>query len=1017
MGTNSNENRFASVRRHGLLRASIGLAIALMATGYGGDVCAQSITGGLYGREPAGANLVIVVTSQATGFKRELKTDAQGRYRTAGLNPGNYQVTVQKDGKPVGERTVRVKPDVQTPVPALTATVAGATVATATHELGAVVVSGNAAATQTVQIDVSTPELTSHYSKELTDDLPLPGAASPESIALLRSNVRYDDNNTGLVQLAGASPAENRYYLNEFDTTNDRTSLGSNRLPREAIQDTQVIAGNFGASWTNATGGIMAQTIRQGTNDFAAGYSLYLTPGTSRLLNPRAHNVYRASDGTLVGYNSQNHHDWSATQYFWGSGTIIRDRLFAFVLLGNNPPTKSFSYNYYNQRASVSSVRQKNALVNLTWNIMDGMTFNLAGSRIWGLTSTNTWQTTAPGSTAFNKWLGYSRNPNRQRFLIGNYNWHINDDLDLRVMGGHLGQPTYRGSVDDTVPYVTSCADKTGICNNIGNNIKEKGFKPDDYWRTGYKADLTWHVGDHKLVFGAEHYKHFLSESWGYPLAGDYTYHDLGNGPILLPNGSTVSAPYVEQQFNREGGRMISVNKGAYIEDYWQATDRLVLYGGVRFDRYIQKDAIERPMFNFPVVSPRLGVSWDVNGDSSLKVGANLGRYSLSMPSNFSFGLGESNETWQQYYYYTGIDPVTKAPTGLTPIGGRIQQPGKDGIPPSVDQVAATNLKAPMEDMAQIYVQKQLGRNWIGQVDIGVNNLKRVINETCDYTLIESWAHSHGYPNYSDPQYCFEINPGNPITVVRDFAGNGTKTAMTIPSSALGLAAPRHKYYHLTLDLNHVRTADEPWYLGLSYTWTHSYGNTSGYLDLSRQGGYGQGYIGQQDLWDFPQQMLGASGNLPNDIRHSFTASGVYYFANGLRPSFTLAVHSGEPLSCFGFIPQTIPGDAYLQDYGYYYGDSYFCNGKMVTQGSAGRLPWYVQLNVGLGYDMKFGNHSKLSLDIDIQNVTNHRGVINRYQYHDANIAADGSIIVDPNYGQASYQAPRTTYLVLRYTY
>lgn len=981
------------------------LAWSLMAVmACAGTAQAQSITGGLYGYAPTQGQVSVLVENPETGFRRELKVDANGRYTASGLNPGGYTVKISRDGQLLSENRISVRPNSDTAV-------AAASAQNAATELDTVVVTGTSMATEVTPIDVSTPELTNHYSRELINGLPLPPSATPERIALLRSNARHDSNTTGLVQLGGASPAENRYYLNEFDTTNDRTSLGSNRLPREAIQDTEVLAGSFGASWTNATGGIMAQTVRQGSNSFRAGYSLYLTPPTSRLLNPREKDIY-GGDDSYYKYVSNNHRDSSATQYAWGSGALIKDKLFAFVLLGKTSPWKSYRYTI--NRATTTTSSNKNALVNLTWNINDDQTFNLIGSRDWNESDTDTYLLKGNYTTERGAFSQSSHSPARQRMLIGNYHWNITDDLQLRLMGGYLGQINDRAHGSEDIPYVDEYNSATQKTVNIGANERTVNFRPDDYWRRGYKGDLTWNLQDHKIVFGLEHYVHYLGQDWHTPFAGWYTYYDRPN-TVQLQNGERVNGKYVQHFLNREFGRMFSVNQAAYIEDYWQLSDRVMVYAGLRYDKYVNKDALERRLFSFPMYSPRLGLSWDVNGDSSLKVGANLGRYSLSMPSNFSFGVAQARSTTTQWYRYTGIDPVTKAPTGLTQIGPAYVPPGRDGNPPQTHEVSATNLKAPYKDEFQAYVQKELPGNWIGQVDFGYSTLKRVINQTCYNQGIVDWANAHGYPDYeADDIACFEVNPGEDVTVLRDFAGDGKLQSLRVPASAFGLPKPKNKYIHLTFDLNHHRSDDEPYYLGLSYTWSRSFGNDNGFLDLE---GHNAGYIGQTGRYDFPEITLGANGNLINDVRHKLTASGVYYFRNGLRVGGILNVQSGQPVTCFGLKPDV---DSLSYNWGSW---GHYCDTKtdpvgVTPAGTMGRLPWFWQLDLNVGYDLSVGEHHKLSLDLGIQNLTNRRGITDRYNTFSADINADNTVVPDINFLIPSqYQAPRTTSLVLRYEF
>lgn len=971
------------------------------------DVAAQSITGGLYGAVPANnGKTQVVLTSPDTGLRRELQLDAQGRYRASGLNPGHYVVTVTLDGKAI-TRDVIVKPNSDSAV---------ANVEAATDNggnLGKVVVTGKAA-TSTITIDTTTPEMSSSYSRELVNELPLSASANPESIALLRSNVRYDRHGTGLVQLAGATPAENRYYLNEFDITNDKSSLGAlSQLPREAIANTEVLAGSFGASWTNATGGVMSQTVRQGSNDFKAGYSLYYTPPTSSTLRPQPKD-FKDGDGSYVSYASHNRSDAAMTHYLWASGAIVKDKLFAFGLFGDMPSYLSHSYS--KNRYTESKSKNKSILLNLTWNITNDQTLNLiasnkrSGSASWsyvlnGNYSTNVGKLSSVSQPA----------PTQERFLIGNYHWNISDNLELRLMGGFLGRIQDRGYGTDNPPYVQTLTGQSTYT-NIGIQDRQTNFLPTDYWRRGYKGDVTWHLGDHKIRFGAERYTHFVQQDWHSVLAGIYTYKTASTSFTAL-NGATIPAGnYVQWDFDHEFGQMYSINEGAYLEDYWNISDKVVAYGGLRFDRFINHNARNGSLFSFPTLSPRLGVAWDVKGDSSFKVGANIGRYSLSMPADFAFGVASAHLTESKWYTYTGMDPVTKAPTGLTQLGPDYIYPGKNGIPAKDYEVATTNVKAPSVTELQLYAQKRLGGSWMGQVDFGYSQLKRVINTTCWSVGIEQWAQSHGYPNYTDPGNCFVLNPGEDVTVLRDFRGDGTLASMTIPASAFGLPKPKHRYFHVTFDLNHARSTEEPWYLGLSYTWTRSFGNDNGYVSLQEGGGYSQGYIGQNDQYYIPDNTWGAYGNLVDDVRHKITASGVYYFKNGLRVGAVLNVQSGEPLTCYGLNPDE---NSYSYQWGGY---GHYCDvnspGKITPAGTSGRLPWLWQLDASLGYDRNIGPHNKLSIDLSVQNLTNARALTNRNNgYSDYDYANGGVTKLNNWYTPSQYQAPRTTYLVFRYEF
>lgn len=969
---------------------------------------AQSLTGGLYGHESAGADVVLRVSSTSTGFQKQVTPDADGRYDLNGLNPGNYTVSLMRGEQTLGESTVAVKPNQNSPVSELGATASASATAPAgvdASDLSGVQVSASMLATNITPIDVSTPELSTNYNYKLVDALPVD--RSPESVARLDSSVRYDGHNTGYVSMGGASPAENRYYYNEFDVTNDKTSLGSTTLPSEAISDTQLISGGASASWTNATGGIMSSTIKQGSNDFKAGYSLYYTPPSSRMLNPRSHNSLN-SIGDYYSYASANNSNGSATQYLWASGALVKNKLFFFALLGNQPASQSTSYGQ--TQKEVSSSRDKNYLLNLTWNISNDQSLNVLAHRDYTNTFNNFYEL---GEDYNPKSAGayYAWNQTRvdSRFLIGNYHWQINDVVSLRLMGGYLGSIQYSpNSGDDNTefPYVTSYNTATQVQTNIGRNNNPYSYSPSDYWRRGFKGDLTWQLGDHKLVFGGEYYKHSLASTTNSVPAGWFTYYDQAG--VALPNGSVSPAggKYVSQYVDLEGGSFQTINKGAYVEDYWQVADRVMLYGAIRWDNYTYKDGLGNDFMRLPITSPRLGFAWDVNGDSSLKVGGSLGKYSIPLPSSFSFGVAEPRETYTNYYTYTGVDPATGTPLGLGQIGNSYVT--NTGVP-AASQIAASNIKAPYQYEAQLYLQKQITPEWSGLAQVSWVSLRRIVEDTCYGGGVQDYAQANGYPNYTQSATaCWLVNPGEKMTLKRDYNVDGGLEALDIPAAALGIPLPEHKYYNLKLGLTHASTPAEPYFLNLSYTYAREYGNTNGLIDEERRNA---GYIGQTTAFNYPAIMDGSTGDLAGDVRHSFTATGIYDFTNGFSLGGVLTAHTGSPTSCLGTYP-----DALNPAYGTG-AATHYCDGELTNQGHDKRLPFFWQLDLSATYHWKVSTDNDLSVQLKVANVTNRQGTVDINQVYDTGTLVDSADTESVNYHAATWQAPRTTNLVLRYTF
>lgn len=986
-------------KRHVAGLATTVLAGTLLATLGVQPARAQSITGGLFGQATGNTAATVSVDNPDTGYHKQIRTDAGGRYSLSGLNPGHYVVTVSRDGETVAVRKVNVVANVQSPV--YTAKVATSASAGNASDLSAVTVSATAFYQDINPIDVSTPELASNYSMRLVNQLPT--GRSVESIAELSSAVHHDNQTTGLAQFGGASAAENRYYYNEFDTTYDYTGIGATKLPSEALSSVQVIPGNGDVSWTSSTGGIMSSTVRQGTNRFQAGYSLYFTPGTSWFEERQPDSLDGL--GNYYHFTHANEHDARYTQYLWGSGAIVKDRLFFFAMLGNEPPSRRTSYTS-NREYSASS-RDKNALLNLTWNITSDQSLNVVGYREWSRTFTNLRTLDEPYEPASaDAYFGWTDSQAKNQFLIGNYHWRINDTMSLRLMGGYLSSTTVNPTSDSGqgLPYVTE-VDANGVSTNIGVTSTWQKLTPLQYWRKGFKGDFDWQLGDHTLTIGAEHYKHFINNVTDTTDGGYWTYYDrpgyrLSNGMVVPGDGH-----YVRRYYKRVGGAFNTINKAAYLSDRWQINDRWVAYVGLRDDYFINKNANNQNFYRTSLISPRLGVAWDVEGDGTFKVGANAGKYTIPLPGSVNLGAASATTTWERFYTYTGIDPATGAPTGIEQIGD--QTTLVNGLAPEKYNVASADLKAPYQYEFQLYAQKLFDNGWSGKLDLGYATLKRTIDDACITDIITDWAQDHGYPDYVDETGCPMLNPGVAQTFLRDYDGDGELEALTLPGSVVG-PAPRRKYLHATLEFVHQRRPGEPYFLDIGYTWGHLYGNYDGVINLSQRTMSGPS---QQTYWDFPGLMEYGSGNLSSDVRHSVKVNGVYYFSNGLRLSSILNMATGTPLSCMGTYPDS------SNPASWYGSSSHYCDRRPAPLGSAGRTPFYLDWSVGVGYDWQIDSRNFLSLDLQMRNVTNRHGRIDSNQTYDQGFNADGSSIPNPAYGAGTWQAPRTTMLIVRYQF
>jgi hypothetical protein len=1006
-----------SVRRNRLV-SFISAALIASSEIFSTQAYAQNITGGLHGLAPQG--VTVEVTAPAIGFSKTLTVGSKGEYDLSQLNPGAYVVKIiGKDGHDLGSVPVQIKPNITAAVPNLAASAAAK--ANGTQTMNEVTVTGQSFQV-TTPIDVSTPELVNNYSAELVHDLPI-DQTYLESVYNLQSGAKTFG---GYWQVNGASVAENRRYYNEFDMNNDIVGLAGNfaiSFRQDAVADTQVINGSGGLAWTSTTGGIVSGTLKEGSNDFHGGYTAIITPATSRLLDPRGDDEWYTPLGTSTPtyslYQSANHNGAGLNQDVWASGPIVPDKLFFFVMLANQPPI-SKSDTYYTNQMNQYSSRDKTWMTNLTWKINDDQSLNIAGQRDWISGSTNTYQMSEnyePSSvTGAPQWSGGLW---RQKIGIANYHWRITDDLSFRAMAGYTRYDNISEySTPLSVPLINTYDYNTGLSENYGSP-NSTNYGTTTYVRRGYKADVNWTIGDHTLTAGFDRYSNTYGytptwwPSWYYTFNEPVSYGPLSNGSPIPASGN-----YVTSYNGYFGGDFNTSAYGEYLYDTWKVTDTVVLTGGVRWDHMQNMEGDGAMFLDLHSLSPRVGAAWDVHGDSSMKLGLNIGKYTLPMPSNLNYMIAGYSCASESFYTYTGIDPTTHIPIGLSQIGSTYVFPWGSCQMPNPSMLTAANLKNTSQRNIQIYMQQQLSPAWQFNAKFDANHLDNIIDSISDSTgFITSYVQSHGYPNFSriggsSQQVLF--NPGRSIVLRGNLAGNGQIQSITIPNSYLGMPNPSRNYYDLDFQLEHPRTDDEPYYLSLNYTWAHLYGNIDGYANESRAPVNGNWSFGEGESGNFlySQLLPGSDGNLAADIRNKLVASGIYYWQNGLRVSSLFTAQTGAPYGCFGSYPDPAVMAANPSGLS---GVTHYCNGgQLVPLNGLGRYPFSWRLDVGIGYGWQINDNNKVDISLNVTNLTNRQAVtaLNTQANSGTGPAPDQNYL-----SISALQPPRSTNLVVRYSF
>lgn len=995
----------------GMKRSALTVALGLC---FAGGVQAQTNTSGaVNGRAAAGDT--ITITNPATGFSRTITVDADGSYRFAQLPSGQYQVT-RNGGTP---RTTNVNVGTSSNVDFVTSSGGAQTLDTVT-------VIGTGAVNP---IDVSSVESTTILTAEQVAKIPVPRNAT--SVALLAPGTVRGATAAGfgsLPSFGGSSVAENQYYVNGFNITNTFKNLAFAQVPFEAIAESQVKTGGYGAEFGRSTGGVINMITKRGTNEFKAGGNVFWSPESLEESSPDL--FY--NNGLWVSNNS-NDKGWEATASLWASGALIKDRLFAYGLIqyGKTQST-SFTSRFGSVNLDSSSERPQ-YLAKVDWAITDSHSLELTAFSDKREFEDDYYTAVFPNiasgdpTTTFGTFRGTDFNEAGGDSYVARYTGYLTDNFTISALYGHgefsrsnygvsaagLTQE-YTGNLTGPVAGCPIISDtRRGVSTGARPAIKGCSFinflgRRDALdTRDQFRIDAEWQLGDHLLRFGYDADQFESVDGRAYSGGAVFTYQTTG--PITAP------VERVRYRSFRTGANVGVDQQAFYIEDTWNVTDNFIAYLGLRWDTFENKNGEGETYVEIKnQFAPRLGFSWDVFGDSTFKVFGNAGRYALPLTAGVATRAASASLFEEIYYSYTGVDPATGAPTGLT----RIVNPstgstatrflnGEDGNPKFAAGYAVRNLEPMYQDEYILGFQNQLTENFSLGVRGIHRDLKSAIDDSCDYATLFNYVTGNG-PG-AKFNYCFLFNPGKDAVVFADFNGDGTAEEKTIPGALLSTKAKR---YYTALEFFAQGNWDRFFMQG-SYTFARAIGDTEGGVRSDN----GQADTGTTSDFDYLATQIGAYGYGPNDRRHSLKMFGNFDLSDEVSIGANLLVQSGRPISCIGI---------YKGFETSHYGNIHFScdpgvpnasgnNGStIVGRGTVGRTPWTQTLDLNAAYKPAW--FEGLQFKVDVFNVFNNAKPISVNELGEDS-AGDPTTVVNTYRTPTAWQSPRSVRLMLQYDF
>jgi hypothetical protein len=624
------------------------------------------------GEEVIGATIVAV--HEPSGTRYTAVTNVSGRFSIQGMRTGGpYEVTVSYIGyqpRVVKGVTLQLAETYNLSV----------SITEDATELAEVVVSGRAskfAAEKTgASTNITSAQITNMptVSRSITDFTRLsPYGGNGMSFA-------GSDGRLGNFTVDGAN------FNNNFGLSAGLPG-GGNPISIDAIEEMQVVISPFDVRQTNFIGGGVNAITKSGTNTFKGSAYIY-----HKNENMQGDAVDRQQ---IAGARDK---DQKTIYGFTFGGPIIKNKLFFFVSgeLENTPkvvnrwrasdednPADPDNYVSRTTVADMQKVKDfvaqkygydtgsytsypaedtnKKLLVRLDWNITDkhhlALRYNYTKNTDWRSTNASSMDggsrmpngRLSKSSMAFANSL-YSQDNDVNSWTL-DFNSRFTENLSNQFLATYSKLDDIRGTDSATFPFIDILKDN--------DNYMSLGYELFT-WNNGVhntvwnmKDDITYYMGKHKIMGGLSYEHQMADNAYQRNGTGYYRYTSLDD----FLNGAAPEIVCLTYGYGGEQNpaARVTFNKlSAYAQDEWNVVDKLKLTLGLRVDglffdngdlmtnqkiydldydgRHIDTGKWPDSSVTF---SPRLGFTYDVFGDKSLKVRGGTGLFSGRLPLVF----------------------------------------------------------------------------------------------------------------------------------------------------------------------------------------------------------------------------------------------------------------------------------------------------------------------------------------------------------------------------------------------
>ena len=324
----------------------------------------------------------------------------------------------------------------------------------------------------------------------------------------------------------------------------------------------------------------------------------------------------------------------------------------------------------------------------------------------------------------------------------------FNTGLTNKLQAGYTKErdPRAPGVPGTTLPMVDIL---NGVGNTYGTNVYTSfGYETYTY-NNLINTDVyqlsdvaTAYKGAHEITFGTQDYYRKYADAFAPNYLGGYQFPSLDAFYNAVNGVGTPVDKYFQEWSNIPGGTFPfyyagSTELGLFVQDKWRATNKFTLTYGLRYDMTIYKSVfLNNPQFdqltfkggstynigqapgNAVLLSPRVGLNWDVKGDRTLQVRGGLGTFSGPPPFVWLANQGGNNGVliasgnFNNVPFSSNVLTNSPLPAGTTSPPATTQSATSYGA-----AVTSKNFKYPTVFKSSLAVDKNLGDDWIATIE------------------------------------------------------------------------------------------------------------------------------------------------------------------------------------------------------------------------------------------------------------------------------------------------------------